>query len=106
VVWDGAEDLEFLLEVFAKIHNGGDVAATVAVVGGGPDSHDVFVFEVVLRGTSEIRHGISRGQWTYLVAFVDELMGSRDKLETVYMVELGVVSRCWGRVGKKKDAHL
>jgi hypothetical protein len=52
VVWDGAEYLEFLLQVFAEVHDGGDVAATVAVVGGGPDSHDVFVLEVVLRGAS------------------------------------------------------
>lgn len=48
VVGDGAEDLEFLLEVLAEVHDGGDVAAAIAVVGCGPDGDDVFVFEVVL----------------------------------------------------------
>ena len=44
----GAENLEFLLEVLAQVHDGRDVAAAVAVVGSGPNGNDVFVFEVVL----------------------------------------------------------
>ena len=43
-----AEDLELLLEVLAKVHDGRDVSAAVAVIGSGPDGDDVFVFEVVL----------------------------------------------------------
>ena len=49
MVGHGAEDLELLLQVFAKIHNRGDVAAAVAVVGRGPDCDDVLVLEMVLQ---------------------------------------------------------
>lgn len=48
VVGHGAEDLERRLQVLSKVHDGSDVAAAVAVVGGGPDGDDIFVFEVVL----------------------------------------------------------
>ena len=44
----GAEDLEFLLEVFAEVHDGSDVATAVAVVGSGPYGDDVLVLEMVL----------------------------------------------------------
>lgn len=74
VIRHGAEDLELGLQVFAEVHDGSDVAAAVAVVGGGPHGDDVFVFEVVL------------------VAFVDELVGAGDELEAVDVVELGCVS--------------
>jgi hypothetical protein len=88
VVWDGAEYLEFLLQVFAEVHDGGDVAAAIAVVGGGPDSHDVFVLEVVLGERQDIEDWVRRGEWTYLVTLVDELMGSCDELKAVDVVEL------------------
>lgn len=48
MVGHGAEDLERRLQVLSKVHDGSDVAAAVAVVGGGPDGDDIFVFEVVL----------------------------------------------------------
>ncbi|KAJ8106556.1 hypothetical protein OPT61_g9452 [Boeremia exigua] len=71
VVRDGAEDLELLLEVLGQVHDGGDVAAAVAVVGGGPDGDDVLVLEVVL------------------VALVDQLVGAGNQLQAVDVVELG-----------------
>jgi hypothetical protein len=73
MIGHGGEDLELGLEVFAQIHNGGDVAAAVAVVGCGPDRHDVLVFEVVF------------------VAFVDELVRARNELQAVDVVELPCV---------------
>jgi hypothetical protein len=54
VVGHGAEDLELLLQVLAQIHNRGDVAAAVAVVGRGPYCDDVFVLEVVLQKLASI----------------------------------------------------
>lgn len=48
VVGHGTEDLELLLEVLSKVHDGSDVATAVAVVGCGPDGDDILVFEVVL----------------------------------------------------------
>jgi hypothetical protein len=62
VIWDRGKDLELGFEVFAQVHNRRDVSTTVAVIWCRPDSHDVFVLEVVL------------------VAFVDELMGSSNEL--------------------------
>jgi hypothetical protein len=50
VVRHSTEDLELLLEVLAKVHDGSDVSAAVAVIGCGPDGDDVLVFEVVLLG--------------------------------------------------------
>ena len=63
--------MKLWLEVFAQVHDGGDVTTAVAVIWRGPHGYDVFVFEVVF------------------VAFVDELMGACDELEAVYVVELG-----------------
>ena len=54
VVGHGAEDLELLLQVLAQIHNRGDVAAAVAVVGRGPDCDDVLVLEVVLQKSAQV----------------------------------------------------
>lgn len=48
ILGDGAEDAEFGVEVFADVHDGGYVAAAVAVVGSGPDGHDGLLGEVVL----------------------------------------------------------
>ena len=45
---NGGEDCEFWFEVFVEVHDGGDVAAAVAVVGGAPDGDDGFVFKVPL----------------------------------------------------------
>ena len=46
------EDLKLLLEVFAEVHDGSDVAAAVAVVWRRPDGDDVLVLEVVLNRVS------------------------------------------------------
>jgi len=50
VVRHGREDREAWVQVLAKVHDGGDVAAAVAVVWGTPHCDDGFVFEVPLRG--------------------------------------------------------
>jgi hypothetical protein len=55
VVWHGAEYLEFGFEILAQIHDGRNIAATVAVVWCGPDGDDVLVFEVVLQTVSIFR---------------------------------------------------
>ena len=49
VLGHGGEDGEARVEVLVQVHDGGDVAAAVAVVGRGPDRHDGFVFEMPLR---------------------------------------------------------
>lgn len=46
------EDLKLLLEVFAEVHDGSDVAAAVAVIWRRPDGDDVLVLEVVLNRVS------------------------------------------------------
>lgn len=76
MIGNGREDLEFGLEVFAKVHDRGDIAAAVAVVWSRPDSDHVLVFEVVL------------------VAFVDKLMSSGNELQAVDVVELYDVRYC------------
>ena len=42
------EDREARVEVFTEVHDGGYIAAAVAVVGRTPDRDDGFVFEVPL----------------------------------------------------------
>lgn len=49
VVGHGREDAELCVEVAAHRHDGGDVAAAVAVVGCRPDSDDGLFGEVVLK---------------------------------------------------------
>ena len=39
------EDLEVVLHVLVDLHDGGDVSASVAIVGGGPDGDKVGVVE-------------------------------------------------------------
>jgi len=70
VIGHSGEDRKVRLEVLAQRHDAGDVSAAVAVVRGGPDGDDVLVLEVVL------------------VAFVDELVGARDELQAVDVIEL------------------
>lgn len=43
-----AENLEVGLQILAEVHDGCDVAAAVTVIGRGPDSHNVLVFEMIL----------------------------------------------------------
>ena len=70
VIWDGGEDLEGGLEVLVDLHDGGDVAAAVAVVGRGPDGDDILLGEVVLE------------------ALHYELVGAGNKAEAIDVVEL------------------
>lgn len=44
----GREDCELWLQILTKVHDRGDVAATVAVIGSAPDGDDGFVFEMPL----------------------------------------------------------
>ena len=46
---NGRENGELRLQVRSKVHDGGDVAAAVAVIGSAPDGDDGLVFEVPLR---------------------------------------------------------
>jgi hypothetical protein len=64
------EQLEVPLEFVVEAEDRGHVAAAVAVVGGGPDRHEVLVLEVVL------------------VALHDELVGATDELDAVDVTEL------------------
>lgn len=47
VIGNGREYLELGLEVFAKVHNGGNIAAAVTVVWRRPHRYDILVLEVV-----------------------------------------------------------
>ena len=49
---NGRENGELWLQVRSKVHDGGDVAAAVAVIGGAPDGDDGLVFKVPLRMVS------------------------------------------------------
>lgn len=40
--------MKFWLQVLSKVHDGGDVAAAVAIVGSAPDGDNGLVFEVPL----------------------------------------------------------
>ena len=62
MIGDSGEDLELWFQVLAKVHNGGDVAASVTVIGCRPDGYHVLVFEVVL------------------IAFIDQLMSPGNQL--------------------------
>jgi hypothetical protein len=52
VIWNSAENLEARLEIFFQVHDGCDIAATVAVVRSRPYGDNIFVFEVVLLDVS------------------------------------------------------
>jgi len=69
-VRDGFEQLRLSLVDVLKVQDGGDVAASVAVVGRGPDRHHLVVEHV-------------------LVALVDELVGAANEFEVVEMNEFG-----------------
>ena len=63
-------EIRFFVYVLTERHNRRHVAATVAVVGSGPDCYHVFGGEVVFE------------------ALVDELVSPGDEFEVVYVVEL------------------
>ena len=69
MVWDAVEDFELFLHGIRHLQNGGNVCTSVAVVGGRPDSNQVFVWEVVL------------------ISFLDELMRSGDQANAVDLTE-------------------
>ena len=48
IVGHGGEDVEAGLEVFAEVHDGGDVTAAVAVIGGAPHGDNGFILEMPL----------------------------------------------------------
>lgn len=61
MIGHGAENLEVRLQILSKGHDGGDVAASVAIVGRGPDCYYVL-----------------RGKMVF-VAFVDKLVGTSNQ---------------------------
>mmetsp|Transcript_2693 Transcript_2693/g.4548 ORF Transcript_2693/g.4548 Transcript_2693/m.4548 type:complete len:300 (-) Transcript_2693:74-973(-) len=69
LVSQGVEDVERLVQLLVHVEDGGDVSASVAVVGRGPDGNQVLVSEPVL----ETVH--------------DQLMGSGDQVDVVDVVE-------------------
>lgn len=48
MVRHSAENLEVWLQILTQIHDGSDIATSVAVIGRGPDSDNILVFEMVL----------------------------------------------------------
>ena len=77
LVWDGprslisqgVEGLERVLEFVVHVENRGDVTASVAVVGSGPDGDEVLVLE------------------PELVTIHNELMGTRNQVDVVDVIE-------------------
>lgn len=81
------EDFEIWIEILAKRHDTRHVAASVAVIGSRPDSHDVLGLEMVF------------------VALVDELVGACDEREAIDVIELEYVSARrdrWKGTGRKE----
>ena len=76
MVGHGAEDLEVRLEILADRHDTRHIAASVAVVRRRPHRDHVLRCEVVL------------------VAFVDQLMCTRNELQAVDVVELCESQQC------------
>ena len=70
VVGHGRKDVELGLQILAQLHDGGDIAAAVAVVGGAPHGGHGLVLEMPL------------------VALVDELVCARNQLQAIDVVEL------------------
>lgn len=70
MIWHGAEDAEFRIQIFTQTHYACDIPASVAVIRRRPYGHDVLVFEVVF------------------VAFLHELMCSSDELKAIDVIEL------------------
>lgn len=79
VVGDGGEDAELGAMVTVNSHDGGHVAAAVAVVGGGPDSDDGFFGKMILSEIS--REGLvnaEREVGIHLVSFIHQLVSTSD----------------------------
>lgn len=89
VLWYGREDAEFGLEILSDVHDGCDVTAAVAVIRGGPDSDDRFLWEVVLVLILVFVDGFDCGMktLTYLISLIDQLMSTRNELQAIDMVE-------------------
>ena len=85
---NGGEYGKFGIQLLSKVHDGGDVAAAVAVVGSTPDGDDGFVFKVPLYAALALAEPIQNRSLAYLIAFINELMSTGNKLEAVDVVEL------------------
>jgi hypothetical protein len=87
VFGNGTEDAEFRAEIFANVHDRCNIAAAITVVRCRPDRNNRLLGEVVLQ---KLAYGVQEeGIETYLVAFVNELMSTSDKLQTIDMIEFG-----------------
>src|SRR3569833_441072 len=96
LVAHGREDAELGIEIFVDRHDRSNVAAPITVVWCRPDSDHGLLSEMELREKRrECQPGLIQGaireggKKTYLVALVDQLVGTRDGLETIDVVELG-----------------
>lgn len=68
---DGGEYGELWFQVLSKVHDGGDVAAAVAVIGSAPDGDDGFVFEMPLYIKLALAESTRDRSIAYLVTFID-----------------------------------
>ena len=86
-LWDGLKDLEVEAQLLVNTENGGNVAAAVAVVRGGPDGDQVLVRE------------------HELVALLNQLVSAAYQGKIVNVGELGVDQRrvCQSPFLKKLD---
>lgn len=84
---NGGEYGEFRFEILSEVHDGGDVAAAVAVIGGAPDGDDGLVFKMPLYAALASAEPIKDRTIAYLVTFIDKLMCACNKLESVDVVE-------------------
>ena len=55
---NGREYSKLRIQVLSEVHDGGDVATAVAVVGSAPDGNDRLVLEMPLDGVSALAHPI------------------------------------------------
>lgn len=77
---------KFWVQVLSKIHDGGDIAAAVAIIRSTPNGDNRFVFEVPLHRIS-LRLFRRDTSMSYLVAFIYKLMGTSNKLKAVDVVK-------------------
>lgn len=82
------EDIELGVQILTNIHDRGDVTAAVAVIWCRPNRDNRLLWEVVLSREFSNRLGaVFLLGATYLVALIDQLMGTRNELQAIDMIE-------------------
>ena len=87
ILGNSTEYAKLGVEVLTDVHDRCNIAAAVAVVGCGPDRNNRLLRKMILQ-TLEFEGAEVREMKTHLVAFIDELVGTSDKLQTINVVEL------------------